>query len=211
MSIKEKLINIEETAEMLGVTKDTLRNWDKSGKLISLRTEGNHRRYLLEDIFNLLGIKKQVEEQNNNVVVYCRVSSHDQKKKGDLERQKGRILEYCVKKKYNVEYILEEVASGMSDKRPKIKKLFTLVRERKVKRVVIEHKDRLCRFMFNIFKEFFNSFDVEIECATQKRSKSFEEELTEDMLALMSSFSAKIYGKCSAENRRKKKLEKENI
>ena len=162
MSIKEKLINIEETAEMLGVTKDTLRNWDKSGKLISLRTEGNHRRYLLEDIFNLLGIKKQVEEQNNNVVVYCRVSSHDQKKKGDLERQKGRILEYCVKKKYNVEYILEEVASGMSDKRPKIKKLFTLVRERKVKRVVIEHKDRLCRFMFNIFKEFFNSFDVEI-------------------------------------------------
>lgn len=209
MSVKEKLINIENAAEMLGVSKDTLRNWDKNGKLKSQRTEGNHRRYRLGDILKILGVYDEMDKQKESVAIYCRVSSHDQKKKGDLDRQKGRILEYCVKKGYTVDHIIEEVRSGMSDTRPKLKTLFKLVRNREINKIVVEHKDRLCRFMFNIFVEFFDSFDVKIECVSQKRTKGFEDELVEDMLALMSSFSAKIYGKRSAANRKKKKLEKE--
>ena len=55
MSIKERLINIKNAAEILGVSKETLRNWDKSGKLISVRTYGNHRRYRLSDILLIIG------------------------------------------------------------------------------------------------------------------------------------------------------------
>jgi predicted site-specific integrase-resolvase len=208
MSAKDKLINLETTAEMLGVSKETLRNWDKSGKLIPSRTEGNHRRYRLGDILDILGVEDEEIKRKDAVCVYCRVSSHEQKQKGDLDRQKGRVLEYCVKKGYNVEHILDEVGSGMSDSRSKLKILFQLVRERKITRVIVEHKDRLTRFMYQIFVEFFNSYQVEIECVETKLNKSFQDELVEDMLALMSSFSAKIYGKRSAENRKKKKLEK---
>ena len=204
----DKLINIKTASGILGVSKDTLRNWDSNGKLKSIRTEGNHRRYKMSEVLDILGIKQDSKSRDDKaVIVYCRVSSHDQKKKGDLERQKGRVLEHCIKKRYNVEYILEEVASGMSDKRPKLKKLFQIVREKKVSKVVIEHKDRLTRFMFNILVEFFNSFDVEIECVKVNLNKSFEEELTRDMVSLMASFSAKIYGKRSAENRKRKKNE----
>ena len=71
--------------------------------------------------------------------------------------------------------------------------------------VVIEYKDRLTRFCFEVFEAFFNSHGVEIECVEEVFPKSFENELVEDMLSLLSSFSSKIYGKRSAKNRRKKK------
>lgn len=201
---EEKLVNMNVACEMLGVSKETLRNWDDSGKFKAIRTEGNHRRYRLGDILDFLGIKRAKEEQSDTVAVYCRVSTYSQKTTGDLERQKGRVLEHCVKKGYKVEHILEEVRSGMNDNRPKLKTLFSLARERKIKKVVVEHKDRLTRFMFGIFEEFFSSFDVEIEVIAKKRNASFEDELVEDIVALMTSFSAKIYGKRSGQRRKKK-------
>ena len=202
----DRLISIGKAADLLGVTKTTLRTWDSDGKIESVRTEGGHRRFRLSDIQRLQGL-----EQNHNtsrieiVVVYCRVSSHDQKKKGDLERQKGRVLSHCSNQGYYTPHVLEEVSSGMSENRPKLKKLFALVASGEVARVVVEHRDRLTRFMFKVFESFFASHDVVIECVEESLGKSYEEELVEDMLMLMSSFSAKIYGKRSAEIRRKKK------
>jgi putative resolvase len=150
-----------------------------------------------------MGISEKKIAGQLPVAVYCRVSSHEQKQKGDLDRQKARLLEYCVKKKYSVEQIFDEVGSGMNDSRSKLHKLLQLVFERKISRVIIEHKDRLSRFNFNIFKVFFESYGVAIEYVEETLPKAFEDELVEDMLSLMASFSAKIYGKRSAENRKK--------
>ena len=91
----EKLITISEAAQQLGLTKRTLQLWDKSGQLPALRTKGGHRRYRQSDISNFQGIMSP-QEREDKVVVYCRVSSQEQKKKGDLGRQKLRVLEYCV-------------------------------------------------------------------------------------------------------------------
>lgn len=92
-----------------------------------VRTNGGHRRYLLSDIIKLQGIEEVIEDNHNDdVAVYCRVSSHEQKQKGDLDRQKGRLLEYCVKKKYQVDFIFEEVGSGMSDTRAKLHKVLDI-------------------------------------------------------------------------------------
>jgi len=60
-----------------------------------------------------------------------------------------------------------------------------------------------------IFKVFFESYGVTIECVEDKLPKSFEDELVDDMLTLMASFSAKIYGKRGADNRRKRKANHE--
>ena len=70
-------------------------------------------------------------------------------------------------------------------------------------------KDRLARFMVGFLHEFFNSHDVEIEWMSEILGKSYEQELVEDILSLMSSFSNKIYGKRSAENKKARKIAKQ--
>lgn len=205
----DRLLSIRQAAEMLGVTSKTLRRWESDKKITSKKTKGGHRRYLLSDINKLQGIE-QIIEPDKSVAVYCRVSSNEQKQKGDLDRQKGRMLDYCVSKKYKVEHVFDEVGSGMSDKRTKLLRLMDLCIEGKIYKVVVEHKDRLARFNINYLKKFFESHNVVLEIVQETLPKSYESELVEDMLSLISSFSSKIYGKRSAENRRKKKINEDN-
>ena len=200
----DRLLTISETAELLGAGVSTLRHWDETGQLVAIRTPGGHRRYRLSDIERFQGIYS--DENADATAAYVRVSSHDQKKKGDLDRQKGRVLEYCAKKGYQVEYVLSDVASGMSDNRAKIRHLIKLAAEGKINRVIVEHKDRLSRFMVGVFVDFFASHGVAEEWVEESLPKSYEAELDEDILALMASFSAKLYGKRSADHRRKKKV-----
>jgi len=204
--MNDRLIPIGEVSRMLGLSTRQLLRLDSPDKIPSLKTEGGHRRYRLSDIKARMGILEETQTKNLQVAVYCRVSSHDQKQKGDLDRQKARLLEYCVKKRYPIEQIFDEVGSGMNDSRSKLHQLMRLVFDKKISRVIIEHKDRLSRFNFNIFKVFFESYGVIIECVEDKLPKSFEDELVDDMLTLMASFSAKIYGKRGAENRKKRRL-----
>lgn len=199
-----KLIAIKEAAELLGVDPKTLRRWESDGKISPQKTIGGHRRYLLSEIEAMQG----VEEQLDNIAIYCRVSSHEQKQKGYLDRQQARLVKYCAEKDYKVKYIYDEVGSGMSDNRRKLLKLMDMAADGKILRLVVEHKDRLVRFNFNLLKKYFESFGVEVEVIEDTLPKSYESELVEDMLSLMSSFSTRIYGKRSAENRKKLKQAK---
>ena len=199
-----RLLNLNETSQKLSVTKKTLRVWDEEGKLKPIRTKGGHRRYREDDVNRLMGEESPLS--NSDVVaVYCRVSSGEQKEKGDLDRQKGRLLDYCREKKYQVEYVFEEVGSGLNDNRSKLIQMMKLAEMHKISRIIIEHKDRLIRFNKNILIKYFNSHNVEVEWISETLSQTFESELVEDMLSLIASFSSKIYGKRSAENRKKKK------
>ena len=201
-----KLLSLQKVSEILGVTKKTLRIWDNDGKLVSIKTIGGHRRYKEDDVNKYIG--EYVEVNINNVLTYSRVSSHEQKTKGDLDRQSQRISEYCAKKKYKVEYIIKDVGSGLSDTRSGFVKMVYLVIKRKINKVIIENKDRLTRFQFNLIKVFFNSYDVEIECI-ENTNISNEEEFVNDIMMLMASFSGKLYGKRSV--KRKKELKEQKL
>lgn len=96
------------------------------------------------------------------------------------------------------------VGSGMNDNRRKLQKLFELVESKSIDIVLVEHKDRLSRFCFNYLVSYFKSYGVKIELTDEILGKGFEKELVEDILSLMASFSAKIYGKRSSQNRKKK-------
>lgn len=198
-----KLIAIKEAADLLGVDPRTLRRWEADGKISPQKTPGGHRRYLLSDIEAMQGLES--EDQVDDIAIYCRVSSHEQKQKGDLDRQQSRLVKYCAEKDYKIKYIYDEVGSGMSDNRRKLLKLMDIAADGKISRLVVEHKDRLVRFNFNLLKKYFEDFGVEVEVMEDTLPKSYESELVEDMLSLMSSFSARIYGKRSAENRNKKR------
>lgn len=137
-----------------------------------------------------------------------KVSSHEQKQKGDLDRQSQRLSEYCAKKKYRVEHIIKDVGSGLSDTRSGFNKLFDLVIGKKISKVIVEHKDRLTRFQFNVLVKFFDSYGVDIE-KVENSAANDEEELVQDIMMLMAVFSGKLYGKRSAKRRKEKKLQKE--
>ena len=200
-----KLLTTKQAAEYLNVSADTLRKWNKSNKLVPLTTTGGHRRYQQEYI----GIDRSIVETSDLVVTYSRVSSHEQKQKGDLDRQSQRLSEYCVKKKLNVGFIIKDVGSGLSDTRNGFTRLTNLVIEKKVCKIIIEHKDRLTRFQYNFIEKMFKSYSVEI-IHIENNDVSEQEDLVTDIISLMASFSGKVYGKRSAERRRKKKEDKNN-
>jgi excisionase family DNA binding protein len=199
------LLTIKQAAEYLNVHIDTLRRWDKANKLNSIKTDGGHRRYRKEDLDAYMGLKVEKEKVKEDVVAtYSRVSSHEQKTKGDLNRQSSRLSEYCAKKKLNVGYIIKDVGSGLSDTRCGFLKLTKLVIEKKITKIIIEHKDRLTRFQYNFIKLMYESYGVEIICI-EKADVSEEEKLVNDLMMLMASFSGKFYGKRSAKRRKEKK------
>ncbi|MFB2972320.1 IS607 family transposase [Aerosakkonema sp. BLCC-F183] len=202
--MEEKLLTPVQVCVALNVSIQTLRLWDKSGKLQAIRTPGNQRRYRESDIIKFIGIETAVKVKEQSVLLYSRVSSAEQKTKGDLDRQNTRLTEYAAKKNYKVSYVFTEVGSGMNDSRAKLNRAMQLAIEGKITKVIVEHKDRLIRFNFNILKLFFESHGVEVEYIEETLPKSYEAELIEDMLSLMSSFSAKIYGKRSGERRSQK-------
>ncbi|RLI55320.1 MAG: IS607 family transposase [Candidatus Thorarchaeota archaeon] len=196
-----KLITLSKASELLSVSKWYIRRLSED-VLPVYKTQGGHRRYKESDVKSLIG--ELAEESNTDAVaIYSRVSSNDQKQKGDLTRQKERLYDYCTKNNYTVIESYEEVGSGMNDKRTKLKKLIKLLSEGKISKVIIEHKDRLTRFNYNMFVLFFEQLGVEVVCVEEILPKSFENELVEDMISLMTSFSAKIYGKRSHKNKKK--------
>ena len=199
----KNLLNMKEAMDYLNVSKITLQRWDNSGRLKAIRTSGGHRRYKLSDLEKFIGEHHAEGKETDDVIVatYARCSTSNQKQHGDIDRQSQRLSEYCAKKKYKVEYIIKDMGSGLNDKRKGFIKLCDLVVNGKINKVVIEHKDRLTRFQYNLIEFFFNSYGVEIELL-DKKEYTEQEELVNDMMMLIASFSGRLY---SARQRKENK------
>ena len=126
--------------------------------------------------------------------MYARVSSHDQKQKGDLERQKKSLLDYARSKGYDVVEVLEDVASGLNENREALSKLFDLIERKEISVVIVGFRDRLTRFGFKYLERYFSSHGVRIEVVNGEEPKDVYQELVEDLIALVSSFAEKLYG-----------------
>lgn len=207
--MNNNLLNIKEASEYLNTSKETLRNWDRSGKLLSIKTVGGHRRYQKDKLDEFIGIVGN-DEVSDVVATYARVSSHEQKQKGDLDRQSQRISEYCAKKKLKVEYIIKDVGSGLSDTRAGFVKLSNLVIGKKITHVVIENKDRLTRFQYNFVEKMFCSYGVKVICI-DKPDDEGDKEFINDLMMIIASFSGRLYGSRSAKRRKEQKLKENSI
>ena len=128
---------------------------------------------------------EQTESKDDYTVVYARVSSSQNRK--NLKTQAERISQFCGAKGWVVKSIVTECASGLNDNRPKLLKT---LKDPKVTRIVVEHKDRLTRFGFNYIKELFDGEIVVINEVSQD-----EEDLMQDFISLVTSFCARIYGR----------------
>lgn len=200
------LLSIRKAAEYLDVTEDCLRKWEKGDKITPLKTAGGHRRYKREDLDRLVGIESDDEVKKVCCATYARVSSNEQKQKGDLDRQSQRLSEYCAKNNLMVTHIIKDVGSGLNDNRSGFIRLTDLIIAGKVNKLVVEHKDRLTRFQFKFIKKMFESYGCEV-IVVNGEGVSDTEELAADMMSLLASFSGRFYGKRSAERRKKKTKE----
>lgn len=201
----EQLLTIKQAAQYLNVSQDTLRKWDVTGKLTPLKTSGGHRRYRKSQLDAYMGGSIETEKPKEIVcAIYARVSSNEQKQKGDLDRQSQRLSEYCAKHNLYVGYIIKDIGSGLNDNRSGFNRLTDLVIKGKVNKVIVEHKDRLTRFQFGFIKKMHESYGCEV-VVINDADVSSENELAADMMSLIASFSGKFYGIRSAERRKKNK------
>jgi putative resolvase len=190
--VSEKLLTLREACRRLGVHPNTLRKWDREGKISVVRTVGGRRRIPESEVERLIGFVKP--DASRKAVIYVRVSSHDQKQKGDLERQKQSLLDYVRSRGYEVVAVLEDVASGLNENRKSLSKLFGFVDGRKIGVVAVAFKDRLTRFGFRYLERYFSSHGVRVEVVNGEEPKDAYQELVEDLIALVSSFAGKLYG-----------------
>lgn len=192
-----KLVNISKAAEILSVTKTTLRYYDKEGTLKPVtRTPGGHRRYSIQQLHEFLGIDNDKNNQKDNnetrVYIYARVSTKKQKATGNLDRQKTRLMEHCINQGYKIVKVYQEVASGINENRRQLHKMLDNLEE--VNKIIIEYKDRLARFGFKYLEKIAKAYNVEIEIIEDKETKTIDEEMVEDLISIITSFSARIYG-----------------
>ena len=193
-------VSIGEAAVILGLSVVTLRRWDRSGLLKPVfRTFGNHRRYSLGDITKIFN--KSIN--SDKVVGYSRVSSFDQKK--DLETQTN-VLKNYIKNKYDDFEIIEDLGSGLNYKKRGIKRLIKMICGREISKLVLTHKDRLLRFGSEIIIQLCEKFNIEVIILNKDLEESFEKTLCNDIISIMTVFSAKLYGKRSHKNQKLLKI-----
>lgn len=191
-----------QAAKKLGVSVKTIHRWDKAGKIETIRTMGNQRRIPANEVRRLLGLKPVPAPR---CAIYARVSSQKQAKDGNLERQKQRLLQAATEKRYQVVATIGEQASGLNENRRGLRRIFTLAAGNEIDVLLVEFKDRLARFGFTYIEKALELVGVRVEVLEEDQAKSPMEELVEDMLSIITVFSARLYGQRGRIFRRKVK------
>jgi len=184
------LLTAQKVNELYGIHRNTLLNWEKRGLLKPVKTPGGKRRYKKEDVEKLLGILE--ESPKPRVVLYARVST--KKQKDYLTNQIRRLENFAKSQGWNYE-VISEIASGVNENRRQLRKLLNMVKRGEVEKVVIEYPDRLARFGYEYLKFFFESFGVELIVLNgEENEEDRTKELAEDLIAIVTSFAARVYG-----------------
>lgn len=184
-----KYFSIGETADILGVTIQTLRNWHKNGTFIpAYISDGGHRQYSLEQINSKRGIVTGIRD-TRKIVGYCRVSSN--KQKDALEKQ-IELVENYLKENY-IEYeIITDIGSGVNYEKKGLKRLIEMLYNREVAVILVAYPDRLVRFGLEIIEQLAELADCALYTLHQDEELSEEHELVDDILHIITELNTKI-------------------
>lgn len=171
-------VNTREAVRRLDVHPNTLRNWANANKIKHIRTPGKQRRYNVDDF---LGERKEAAE-----ICYCRVSSY--KQKDDLARQ----VQF-MRNRFPGAKIIKDIGSGINFKRKGLQTILERTMQGDRIRLISAHKDRLCRFGFDLIKWIIERNGGEL-LVLNKNDLSPEEELTQDLLTILHVFSCRMHG-----------------
>lgn len=188
--------SINKFSKILGVSAQTLRNWDAKGKLHPHHTSSNgYRYYSHEQLNQVMNIKPKLDRL---VIGYCRVSSN--KQKDGLERQIENMKMYLTAQGKPYE-IITDIGSGINYNNKGLKELIQRITQNKVDKVVVLYKDRLLRFRFELVEYIASLHDCNIEII-DNTEKTEQQELVEDLVQIITVFSCKLQGKRANETRK---------
>jgi putative resolvase len=169
-------VSPKEAKEHLGVSIDTLRRWAKEGKIEFITTNGKHRRYKID-----------TTKETGQKIIYARVSS--KKQQLDLQRQ----IDF-LKSKYPTHSVISDIASGINFNRKGFTSILDQLFNRNIKEVVVYSNDRLSRFANDLISHIFTHFGAKLIIENDSNDKTPQEELAEDLLSIVSVFSARYHG-----------------
>ncbi len=167
--------------EFLGVSYSTLRRWASEGRIKYIVRNSGHR------LYDISSVIKNEEISSRQKICYCRVSTT--KQSPDLDRQ----IKYCQEQFPNHE-IVKDIGSSLNWKRKGLISILDRVFNGDIEEVVVTHKDRLCRFGFELIQYFFEKYKVRL-VVLDKETKTQQQEFTEDILSIITVFSNRYYGK----------------
>ena len=184
----DKIYSIKQFSERVGKSISTLRRWDKSGEFTANKHKSGHRYYDESHVRKLLNLTPL---ESRKVIVYCRVSSHGQK--DDLQSQVEAMEQFCLAQGIVVDEWIQEISGGMNFKRKKFLFLVSRMSSGEVSKLLVAHKDRLMRFGFDLFEHIARENGCELVVVNQE-SLSSQQEMVEDLLAIVHTFSCRLYG-----------------
>lgn len=185
------MYSIGEFGKQIGVTAQTLRNWDKRGELKPAHVSQGGTRYYSEEQRNqFLGIAGR-KKPERIIIGYCRVSSN--KQKDDLERQIENIKTYMIARRYQFD-IIQDIGSGINYNKKGLNQLIDRITNGEIDKVVILYKDRFIRFGYELIENLCNKYGTEIEII-DNTEKTEEQELVEDLIQIVTVFSCRLQGK----------------
>lgn len=176
---------LSDYAKKFNITYRTAWNRFKNGKIDGAFIDDTN--HVVIPVINL--------DKKNNAVLYARVSNSD--RKDNLERQSERLKDYAIKNGYNIVDNIKEIGSGLNDNRPK---LIKILKQNNWNVLIVENKDRLTRFGFNYLKTLLNFNDKEILVINQVDDDKTD--LIQDLVSIIYSFSARMYGLRKKKNKK---------
>lgn len=193
----------KEVKKILGITQNTLSTYVRNGRIDFVAINPFHYEYKDEDVYKLMGISRTINKVN---VTYSRVSLS--KQKNDLESQTKRLYDYCSSNGIKLSKQYSDIKSGMNfDNRKDFNELLKQIVSGNIENIVVENKDRLCRFGFDLFEIFCKFHGAKIIVTSDVENKSYEQELTDDLVSIIHYFSMKSYSHRAKLNRIKKELQ----
>jgi putative resolvase len=190
------LVPIGVAAREMGVHPDTLRRWEKEGRIDPAeRTPGGKRRY---DLTKLRHLGPHKAPSFRTTIAYARVSTSGQK--DDLTRQVALLESFCAAQGWNYEVICD-VGSGLNYHKRGLKQLIFRICSGEIGRLVLSHKDHLLRFGAELVFTLCEHFGVEVVIINASSESSFEEDLAQDVIEIVTVFSARLYGSRSHKNK----------
>jgi putative resolvase len=188
LALSVSLMRLTDWAEKQGIAYMTAWRWFKQGKM-PVKTIQTPSGMILVEVEDGARTPARVK----STAIYARVSSHDQKK--DLDGQVARMSIYAANNGLVVTKILTEIGSGLNGNR---KKLLSTLSDQSIDVILVEHKDRLTRFGFEYIETLLKSQSREVIVVDRNE---LSDDLVRDMIEVLTSFCARLYGKRSARNK----------
>ena len=196
--LKKSTYKTGEVAKLLGITIPTVIRYCETGYIPYHTMETGHRRILAKDVCDYLEKQNMLfddEESTKSDVIYARISTHEQANRGDLDRQVEKVKLFAINENVKNLVVKTDISSGLDDSRKGLLTLIDMIQQGKVNRVFVLHKDRLTRFGYHYLEKICEFHGVSIVFVSgETESKSQSEELADDIIALIHSFSGKLYG-----------------